>query len=58
MNIQYFGELVLYHDYPKIFLLEQVNTFTYISSIPLASVGKYNSFGRHVDTDTKGLGGK
>ena len=42
----------------KDILLNQVSSSTYVSSIPLARVGKYNSFGGHVDTNTKGLGGK
>ena len=37
----------------KDILPEQVNTSTHVSSIPLTRVGKYNGFGRHVDSDAE-----
>ena len=34
-------------------VLKHVTSSTYVSAIPLASVGKYNGFGRHVDSDAE-----
>ena len=40
------------------FLRPETIEITHVSSVPLASVGEHNRLGRHVDTNTKGLGGK
>ena len=40
------------------FLRPETIEITHVSSIPFASVGEHNRLGRHVDTNTKGLGGK